>query len=339
MGLDAIFDFSASPVGGGIRRLVEYLRYFERSSARVLFLVHPAVRQFVSGQSSVPVEYVPRPAALRLVDDASIVRRYRHGTRCFFSYGIPIYQRMSNLDWFHLSNALPLVYRECTISRGAWLKNWLLERRFRSCAGRFDVLSAESQFSLDAYAARLGPPPQGIILRNGVEGPSAGGTVVGQKDGRALTVGVQGYKRLRVAYEVYASIREQAGLSSFTIVGARQGVPPALRELRDVTITGWVTDEELQRLYAAARVYISASEVENSSNAVLEAFLAGATCVLSRIPSHLEMVSRELHSPFTGLRRDFFVADAGCLRPEQCQSWTQAIDTMCDRMDLPRAQV
>jgi hypothetical protein len=166
---DCIFDFSASSVGGGLTRLREYAKYFDRANGKVLFLAHPAVREHLQNYKRLTVEFLPRPSYRRILHDGGLVDKYKGKASRYFSYGIPLYQRMSPLDWMHLSNALPFGYAACTLSRRTRAKNWLLLKKFKRAASHPDIVSAESRFLLDLYGKRCGLPKEAVLSRNGID--------------------------------------------------------------------------------------------------------------------------------------------------------------------------
>ena len=333
---DIIFDFSVSPVGGGLKRLLEYIKYFDQSQAKVLFLVHPRTCEILKGYKNVHIDYVSRSIVKRLLFDSSYVSRYRDKSKCFFSYGIPIYQRMSNLDWFHLSNTLPFAYKKCSVSRVSKLKNFLLFRMFKKGASNPDIVSAESQFSLDLYSSRCGKPKESIILRNGVDSIHFNNESIPERLPTVLTVGVEGYKRIVKVFNEFLNMRKTMGIEKLIIVGPLKKVPKYIVQTDGVRVTGQIAKEEITPLYSTSQFYISASEIENSSNAVIEAVAGGATCILSKIPSHLEMFDYDenLYCNYD-IGEEFFVADATHLKSKQKQMWKEIIEIMLDRIKMP----
>ena len=315
-----------------MRRLSRYLDYFNGSGIGVLFLAHPALREMLMEYRHVEIEYLARPAMQRVLDDSGLVGKYRGKALRYFSYGIPIYSRMSSHDWLHLSNALPFGYRECTLSVAARIKNRILFQRFKDAATHPDIVSAESNFLLRLYAKQCESPRESMVLRNGSDVFSASKGC--ERLPRMLTVGIDGYKRLAKVVEQFERMRRPLGLQELVVVGSPHKAPAFVRNLRDVRITGFLSAEELNDLYATSRYYISASEIENSSVAVMEALQAGLTCILSRIPSHLEM----FHSEQAGFDHfhgsDFFVVDRTNLIEENSRTWATNIGLMCDRMGL-----
>jgi hypothetical protein len=65
----------------------------------------------------------------------------------YYTYGIPLYVRFGYLNWFHLSNVLPLGTRAIPLSVSDRMKFKLLGRRVRRGLALADIVSAESHFS------------------------------------------------------------------------------------------------------------------------------------------------------------------------------------------------
>jgi glycosyltransferase involved in cell wall biosynthesis len=93
-------------------------------------------------------------------------------------------------------------------------------------------------------------------------------------------------------------------------------------------------DDALYRLLRDCRVFVSTSEVENSSVAVLEGLSFCSSVLLSDIPSHREMLNDESCILKTVHGRSYLlVEDVGNARDLQ-PSWCQVIETMLAAMEL-----
>jgi hypothetical protein len=83
------------------------------------------------------------------------------------------------------------------------------------------------------------------------------------------------------------------------IIGNKKYLSKDIINNPQISIIEYVpTDEKVYDLLFNSEYYISASEIENSSIAVLESFLLSKTSILSSIPSHLEMVKHLNYSRF-----------------------------------------
>jgi len=327
---DIIFDFSASPVGGGLRRLLAYADHFAASGERVLFLVHPQTEGHVAGKN-VKYQVVRRRALARLFCDRRHVSHYRGRARWFFSYGIPIYDNVGDYNWLHVSNALPFQLAGVTLDIKTLARNLLLRERFVACAETCSVVSGESDFVLDIYQQTTGWRRQFTLLRNGME-------AVGRDSGRtrlplAIAVGTSGYKRLDRTCAVFERMQATRPLEKLLIVGGLEGIPHSVGDKPYATPLGVLPRQQVLHHMRESQVFISTSEIENSSNAVLEALALCETVVLSDIPSHRELIPNGAGQPFVldGLR--YLNVDASVFALDLSQySWRNTISHMLSTM-------
>jgi glycosyltransferase involved in cell wall biosynthesis len=106
----------------------------------------------------------------------------------------------------------------------------------------------------------------------------------------AVTIGTYKYKKIKVAIELFHQIKEANNLKKFIIVGRTNNIPKSVINDKFVEIKPSLSRKNLLSLLYSAEYYISASQIENSSNAVLEALLLSKNIILSDIPSHNEML-------------------------------------------------
>ena len=145
-----LFNFAASPVGGGLKRLCEYARWFDDNGG-AYFIIHPEVERLTDEFTANQFFVLAQSPARRMLGEFSGVLSIRDkiGTPlCYYSYGIPLYERVGRLNWFHLSNVLPLAWRTLSMPLGDRLKFAILGYRLTHHLGDADVISAESQASL-----------------------------------------------------------------------------------------------------------------------------------------------------------------------------------------------
>ena len=327
---DIIFDFSATPTGGGLKRLLAYVDYFSASGERVLFLVHPQTEEHLAGKT-VEHEVVRRNPLARLWFDSRFVSRYGGRARWFFSYGIPIYGKVGDHNWLHVSNSLPFGLLGLTLDIKTFVRHFLLRERFVDCADNCSVVSGASEFTLDIYRKTTGWHRQFALLCNGLEAlESASGSM---RLPQAVAVGTSRYKRLDRTCAVLEQMKATRRLEKLLIVGNRGSVPPNVRRKPYVECLGVLPHEEVLQHLRKSQVFISTSEIENSSNAVLEALALCGTVVVSDIPSHRELIRKGAEQPFIvdGLR--YLQVDAGACALDRSQhSWNKTISQMLSTM-------
>lgn len=327
---DIILDFSASPVGGGLKRLLAYADYFARSGERVLFLVHPQTEEHIAGKT-VRYEVVRRKPLARLWFDPHFVSRYGGRARWFFSYGIPIYGRVGDHNWLHVSNSLPFGLLGLTLDFKAFAGNFLLRERFVACADNCSVVSGESEFTLEIYRKTTGWHREFVLLRNGIESFESdnGATRLPQ----AIAVGTSRYKRLDRTCAVLERMKATRRLDNLLIVGNPESIPLSAKRKAYVECLGVLPRDQVLQCLRQSQVFISTSEIENSSNAVLEALASCGTVVVSDIPSHRELIGNGVGQPLVvdGLR--YLRVDASACALDLSQySWNKTISQMLSTM-------
>jgi Glycosyl transferases group 1 len=327
---DIIFDFSLSPAGGGLKRLLAYVDYFAASGQRVLFLVHPQNEEHVAGKA-VEYEVVQRRPLARLCFDPRHVSRYRGRSRWFFSYGIPIYGKVGDFNWLHVSNTLPFGLLGLTLEIKAFVRSFLLRERFVAYADNCLVVSGESEFTLDIYRKTTGWRREFVLLPNGMEDLERDNE--GTRRPQAIAVGTYRYKRLDRTCSVLERMQATRRLDKLLIVGDLECIPPSVRRKPYVSCVGILPYQQVLQHLRQSQVFISTSEIENSSNAVLEALALCGTVVVSDIPSHRELIGRRAGQPLVvdGLR--YLQVDTGAYALDRSQySWNKTISQMLSTM-------
>lgn len=323
---DFVLDFSASWSGGGLRRLEACVRHVGMRGIKALFLVHPAASD-VPRRARVCYVVLRRSAFSRFLPDVRLWRMLAGRAAVYLSYGIPISLRIGQLNCLHLTNALPFGYGACRVTMAERLKNSMLRTLFRMYQAH-DMVSGESQYMLALYRSSMGWSGPQAVFRNGTDEELLRYRPQPAGDRCAVTIGTQGYKRLDRVYRVYNELRSAWHLGDLVIVGDCGGIPADIARREDVCVVGLRPHPETLKLLAESAVFISASEIENSSNAVLEAVRICPESVLSSIPAHAEMLRPESCSTLRVDGREYIVAPRGALRPESDVDWTRALDSM-----------
>jgi glycosyltransferase involved in cell wall biosynthesis len=327
---DIIFDFSASPVGGGLKRLLAYADYFAASGGSVLFLVHPQIEEYMAAKA-VKYEVVRRRPLARLWFDPRFVSRYGGRARWFFSYGIPIYGKVGDHNWLHVSNTLPFGLLGLTLDIKTFVRQFLLRERFVAYADNCLVVSGASEFTLDVYRKTTGWRRQFVLLRNGLEDFGSAGSSM--RLPQAMAVGTSRYKRLDRTCVIVERMQATRPLEKLLIVGALESIPPAVRRKPYVACLGPLPHKQVLQHMRQSQVFISTSEIENSSNAVLEALALSGTVVVSDIPSHRELIGSGVGQPLVVDGLPYLQVDAGACALDLSQySWNKTISHMLSTM-------
>ena len=310
-----LLNFSASPAGGGWRRLEETAKWFDGHGGAT-FLVHPAVLGSVSKWS-----HANRFIA---ISQSKLTRLFADGRYLppivselgrpdiYFSYGIPVFYGVGRINWFHVSNSLTLTRHRHGMPLKRYLELQLLGRRTVQCLKNAQIASAESEFAVGLLKDRAGARARTsryVVLNNGCEDSLFSSQQLPERETKepyAVTVGTSPYKRLDLALEVFGQLQARnPNLRTLKIVGDKRQIPSSvLRDHRVEALGSGLDNDVLYRLLRGAEYYVSTSGIENSSTAVLEGLLLSKRVVLSDIPSHREAIEglavSYVHVPSTG---------------------------------------
>lgn len=290
---DIVFDFSSSPVGGSLRRLHAYATFFSKSELKVKFLLHPKAFSVVKNITNLDFEIIYKNTLSKIFLYTKYLKKYEKFCKWYFSYGMPVAKNIGNKNWLHISNVLPFTNISITISFFHKLKILLQKYYFNKFSINVDIVSAESRFTLEQYQILCGDNifilmPNGLnpIRKTGknlINLPSKGVRY-------AIAVGTASYKRIDKTIMLYREIKHRDSLELIILIGQKSAAVKEDKEYSDIKLFSNLSDEEYFFLLKNAAIFISTSEIENSSCAVLEASLLVETCYLSDIPSHRELI-------------------------------------------------
>lgn len=166
------------------------------------------------------------------------------------------------------------------------VSRWVMRRATR--------LLANSAYSRAEAQRNAGIDPERVtVVHHGVPDPF-GELPAGERDRMALTVGI--VDRRNVARKGLGAFVQAARLlPDVRFVLAGRWDDAAADELRasasdNVTLTGWVEEEVLNRYYRSAAVYVQASAHEGFGLSVAEGMLAGCIPVTTRVGALPEVV-------------------------------------------------
>ena len=146
-----LFNFAVSYVGGGFKRLYEYAKWFNEHGG-ACFIIHPNCESFIKEFPNNRFFMATQPRYQRIFNDCgylSDIERDIGKPDLYYSYGIPVYGRFGKINWFHLSNVLPLSSRDIPLSlfdrfiRLNYL-GWKIKNNFKNA----DVISASLNINL-----------------------------------------------------------------------------------------------------------------------------------------------------------------------------------------------
>jgi hypothetical protein len=287
-----LLNFAASCSEGGYKRLRAYATWFNQNGG-AWFAIHPRCSDLITEFPHNQFFIVRQSHVRRLYDDWGYLASI--GTAIgrpdvYYAYGIPLYVRFGHLNWFHLSNVLPLGARAIPLSTLDRLKFKILGRRIRRGFALADIISAESQHSLEL----IGAPRRATLLLS-VNGSNdelayARQNDVTQKDNIATVVGTYRYKALNDSWRVFQKLKSDDNRLKLVIIGEAREVPAHLRHRSDVIVRGVLERAEVLSCLRRTKFYISTTYVENRSNSVSEGTFHADQSYISDIPSNRELL-------------------------------------------------
>jgi glycosyltransferase involved in cell wall biosynthesis len=329
---DIVFDFSSSPNGGALRRLEAYATFFKKSNLSTIFLIHKNASYILSKYSEINYECISKNSFQKFFGKNKYLNKYKSKTTWLFSYGIPIENPIGKHNWFHISNALPLANFKVNLQPKLRYRMMLLSMKIRSARHNCTMVSAESQFTLDLYR-QIDPMARSVILKNSFP------TYRDYMDNflplfpklkkYCLTVGTATYKRIDLAHELYLNLKVKHNLEILVVIGDILSVSKIIQNDKTVFFFSHLSDIEYFNLLRNSDIYISTSEIENSSCAVLEALYYEKPCYLSDIPSHRELTLNSREVILAGRKYIYIPNDMPNIN---FKSWESTIESMLDIM-------
>ncbi len=294
-----LFNFSSSCVGGGLIRTIETVKWFD-NNAGAHFIINNQIKNIISKHNKKnKYFFVSDNKAKRLLSDGYYIPKIISEIGrpdIYFSYGIPVFNDIAKINWFHLSNALSLKTDNISLPLKTRIQMLILKKRIINSIKYTHIATGESKFSVNLlkeviiksnFKCHLDVLPNGYDISDINEIVNKKREVIPKY---AVTVGTYKYKKIKVALKLFHQIKEANNLKKFIIVGSIKNLPRSVTNDQFVEIKPNLSRKDILCLLYNAEYYISASQIENSSNAVLEALLLSKNIILSNIPSHNEML-------------------------------------------------
>ena len=294
-----LFNFSSSTVGGGLIRILETIKWFDSNNG-AYFIINDKIRDLVSMHSKInKYFFVSDNKFKRLLSDGYYIPGIINEIGkpdIYFSYGIPIFKHVGRINWFHISNALAIKTDKISLPFKTRVQMLVLKRRIIKSIKYTDIITGESEFSINLLKHEISEKDFEChcdILPNGYDINHIKNIINKKRDTltkNAITIGTYKYKKIKIALELFHHIKAANNLNKFIIIGSTRNISKSVINDKFVEIISSPSRDELLTLLYNAEYYISASQIENSSNAVLEALLLSKNIILSNIPSHNEML-------------------------------------------------
>jgi glycosyltransferase involved in cell wall biosynthesis len=245
-----------------------------------------------------------------------------------------MYERLGALNWFHLSNALPLCWRSVPMPIRDTLKFGVLGLRLTQYMGNADVISAESKASLalinPAYRDRL------FLSVNGSDDELAhlqSGQVLA-KERIATVVGTYRHKALDDSCRVFDMLRSNDDALKLLMFGDAEWIPQHVRTHPHVVVMGNRTRSEVIATLRTSKYYISTTRVENSYNAASEGIFFADESYISDIGPHRELLDGMPydHVAVPGVARPMLHVVGQRISGANLKSWDEVVGEMIARI-------
>ncbi len=342
-----LFNFAVSNKTGSMRRIMATIQFFNENEGATFILNSSLIKDVRPYSTKNRYFFFNQTFLERFRKDESYIREVI--SECgqpdiYFSYGIPIYQKVGKINWLHISNALSLTVKNIRLPAETRIKMLLLKRRIKATVNNVDVVSGESQYTLDLFQreVRTRKPIRHQIIRNGYSSEEISMAnqkrQVGQDEKYAMTIGIASYKRLDVVHNIFKQL--QATDKDVKILYVVAGpmdipyiprlIPEAIKLDSNVVVDTFERREDLVTMMENMDYYISASQIENSSNALLEGLLFSKSVIATDIPSHRELLVGRKHGYFkesiSGEEFIFYKKNEEDI--VNCVSWETAVKEM-----------
>lgn len=332
-----LFNFSASYSGGGLKRLMGYSRWFNEKGG-ASFIVNHRLENIQETFPANKYYFLTQNSFDRVINSSEHLHEIilNVGTIDFYySYGIPLPGKIGHVNWFHLSNVLPLEKGNYHVPLKRLLELRVLGRLIRNSLKYADVISAESFFSLTLFDKSLKDKLH--VSVNGSDDEineyqqlSCLNTPPPILNNIAVAVGTYYYKCIDDVYKVYLHLRKSNSDLSLVIVGIEDYIPRYILKDPLVIAQGLLPHSEVCKLLKHARYYVTATTIENSYNAASEGVFLANESLLSDIGPHRELLKdMSFHKiDNIGTRLPILFAKRIDMNDKNLKSWDQVVTEM-----------
>lgn len=333
-----VFNFSASFSGGGFKRLYAYAKWFNQNGG-AWFLIHANCCALINEFPNNNFTIANQSRVQRLFNDCGYLDKIQKeiGTPdLYYSYGIPIYYKFGRVNWFHLSNVLPLGVKGVPLSLFDKAKLSYLGKRIRSSYRNVDIISAESNFSLslikpnhfiNSFLSVNGSDDE-ILLQDKM--------LTEGKEPTAVVVGTYRYKAIKDSYFIFNLLRQKDSGLKLIIIGDKKKIPKKIRQDINVIAIGVVSQSEVINYLRRTKYYISTTCIENSYNAASEGIFFAEESFISDIGPHRElMTNMQFDSVFISkIKRHMLHVKKENISSKYLKTWSTVVSEMLEYVGM-----
>lgn len=331
-----------SYTGGGYKRLFEYAKWFHAHGG-AWFVIHPKAKaiaaEFTNNRFFCPAQ----PQYQRTFDDCGYLRGIVEEIGkpdLYFAFGIPMYSRVGCVNWFHVTNVVPLDRKGIPLTLFDRVKFAHLGYRIRRNYHNADIISTESEFSFSLIDRDQSDKLFLSVLGADDQLAFRAGRPIPPKENIATVLGTISYKTPTESHEVFKMLRQDNPGLQMMILGDPRLVPQRLRRQPDVVIAGSVSRKEVIKCLQRTKYYISTTRIENAYNAASEGIHFADESYISDIPPHRELLANEpfekttvrnVDLPLLHVKRD-------SLSTANLKTWNSVVMEMIQRFERTLAR-
>ena len=228
-----LFNFAVTRTGGGLKRLYAYSKWFNENGG-ALFIIHPKC-DFLKKKFPKNKYFIVFQSRLeRIFNDCKYlikIKKEINKPDLYYSYGIPIYYHFGKINWFHVSNILPLSSRPWNLKLSLFdrlLRLNLLSFKIKKNFPNADIVSAESKNSLkiiknqnikEFFLSINGSDDELNYLEKKLKVA---------KENIAIIIGTQNYKAILESFFVFEYLKKQNKLLKLIIIGNAKNIPGSI---------------------------------------------------------------------------------------------------------------
>lgn len=334
-----LFNFSASHSGGGLKRLTEYSRWFN-SHCGANFIVNSNVHGIEKQFSNNNYFFWGSNRLDRLTNSTpkikDIIKKIGQ-PHLYYSYGIPVTYRHGKINWFHLSNVLPIIKKKFPLPLRRKCELKLLGAITNYYVSNADIISAESKSSLNLFDERFNSKKK-LSVNGSDDEINAYNNPHFNEDlkNTAICVGTYAYKAVEDSYEIYRSLLRENSSLKLIIVGNKNNLKPYICNDPQVEVTGVIPQSQVCEYLKNSKYYLSSTLIENSYNAASEGVFLANESYISDIPPHRELLSGlkfDVNNSFNTKLPVLHLKKEN-LHPINLKTWDQVVTEMLGHVQL-----
>lgn len=287
-----LFNFAVSYMGGGLKRLHGYAKWFNEHGG-AWFIIHPQCEPLISEFKNNRFFVAGQARYQRLFNDCAYlpgVLEEIETPDLYYSYGIPIYSKSGKVNWFHLSNVLPLYSKGIPLSLFDRIKLKYLGFRIKNNYHNADVIASDSPFSLSLVKIKETEKLFLSLMASDDELFHFKNTPPKKKENIATVVGTQKYKVLKDSYHIFKMLRAKNPQLKLILIGSEKDIPNDFRANNGIIIKGVLKRREVIEYLRESKYYISTTCIDGSYNAAAEGALLADESYISDIEPHRDLL-------------------------------------------------